>query len=56
MIDFVLGTGKNYYLQVFLEEYRYIAKKKKNPKYIIDDIQISSDFDREDSDEENSVK
>ena len=26
------------------------------PKYIIDDIEISSDSDTEDSDEENSIK
>ena len=56
MIDSVLGTGENYFLQVFLEEHKYVAKEKKNPKYVIDDIQISSDFDREDSGEEDSVK
>ena len=30
--------------------------KKKIPKYIIDDIEISSDSDRENSDEENFDK
>ena len=38
---------------MFLEEFKYVVKKK-ILKYIIDDIEISSDFDREDSHEENS--
>ena len=38
---------------MFLEECKYGAKKKKIPKYITDDIEISSDSDREHSDEEN---
>ena len=33
-----------------------MLKKKKIPKYIIDDIEISSDSDRENSDEENFDK
>ena len=53
MIDSVFRTGKNYHPQVFLEEFKYVVKKK-ILKYIIDDIVISSDFDREDSHEENS--
>ena len=48
--------GKNYYPQVFLEEHKYVGKEKKMPKYIIVDIEISSDFDRENSDEENYGK
>ena len=47
-------AGKNYYPQVFLEECKYFIKEKKIPKYIIDDVEISSDSDRENSDEENS--
>ena len=47
-------TGKNFYPQVFLEECKYVVKEKMIPKYIIDDIEISSDSDRENSDEENS--
>ena len=52
-------TSKNYYPQVFLEECKYIITEKKIPKYIIDDIEISSDSDRENyhrenADEENS--
>ena len=31
-----------------------LLKKKKIPKYIISDIETSSDYDRESSDEENS--
>ena len=54
LIDSVFRTGKNYYPQVFLEECKYAVKEKKIPKYIIDDIGISSDPNRENSDEENS--
>ena len=51
MIGSVYRTGKNYYPQVFLEECKYVAKEKKIPEYISDDINISSDYsDREDSD------
>ena len=56
MIASVLRKGKNYYRQVVLEECRYFVKEKKIPKYIIDNIEISSDSDRENSDEENSDK
>ena len=28
LIDFVFGTGKNYYSQVFLEEYKHVSKEK----------------------------
>ena len=56
MIDSVFRTGKNYYPQVFLEECKYVVKEKKIPKYIINDIEISSYSDRENSDEENSDK
>ena len=51
MIDSVYRTGKNYYLQVFLEEWKY-AIKKKMPEYITDDI-LPDDSDRKNSDEEN---
>ena len=51
----VFRTGKSYYPQVLLEECKYVAKEKKMLKYIIEDIEISSDeSDKEDSDEENS--
>ena len=48
MIDSVFRTGKDY---LFLEERKCVIKEKRIPKYIIDDIEISSD-----SDEENSVE
>ena len=54
LINSVFRTNKNYYPQVFLEEYKYVFKEKKIPKYISVDIEISSDSDRENSDEENS--
>ena len=45
--------GKNHYPQVFVEECKYVAKEKKTPEYITEDIDISSD----DSDrEENSCR
>ena len=52
MIYSVCRTGKNYYPQVFLEECKYIFKRFLS----IDDIEISSDSDREHSDEENSCE
>ena len=50
MIHSVFRTGKNYYPEVFFEECKYVTKEKKIPKYIIDDIEISSDSDQENSD------
>ena len=54
LIGSVFRTGKNYYRQVFLEECQYVVKEKKIPKFIPDDIEISSDSDKEDPDEESS--
>ena len=54
LIDSVFRTGNNYYPQVFLVECKYVVKEKKMSEYIIDDIKISSDSDRENSYEENS--
>ena len=53
LIDSVFRTGNSYYSQVLLEEYKYIVNEKKMPDYITDDNEITSDSDREDSDEEN---
>ena len=39
---------------MFLKECKYVVKEKKIPKYITDNIEISSDSDRENSDEEHS--
>ena len=36
-------TGKNYYPQVFLGEFKYIVKEKKINKYLKYDIEMSSD-------------
>ena len=41
---------------MFLEKCKYVVKEKKMPEYIIDDIEISSDSDREDSNEEILMK
>ena len=49
----VFRTDKHYYPQVFLEECRYVVKKTM-PEYITDHIKISSDSDREDSDQKIS--
>ena len=56
MFDSVFRTGNNYYPGVFLEECKYVVKEKKISKYIIRDIEIPSDSDREISDEEKSDK
>ena len=56
LIDSVFRTGKNFDPQVFLEECKYVVRGKKISKYIIDNVKISSDTDRENSDEENSNK
>ena len=40
LIDSVIGTGKNYYPQVFLEECKYVVKEKKMPEYLTDGIEI----------------
>ena len=53
MVNSVFSTGNNYYPQVFLEECKYVIKEKKILKYNFDDIEISSDSDKEDSDEED---
>ena len=52
MIIAVFRTGKNYYPQVFLKECKYVVQEK-IPKYVIDNIEISSDSGRKNSDEEN---
>ena len=55
LIDSVFRTDKNYYPQVFLEEFKCVVKGKTMPEYITDEIEISSDdSDGEDSDEKHS--
>ena len=41
-------------LKYFQKYVNILLKKKKIPKYIIDDIEMYSDFHRENSDEKNS--
>ena len=54
MINSVFRKGNNYYPQVFLEECKYVVKEKNISKHIIDGIEISSYFDRENFDGETS--
>ena len=57
LIDFVLKKDENYYLQVFLKECKYIEKEKKIIRYIIDDLEISSDYsDKKNSDKEDQKR
>ena len=44
----------NFDSQVFLEPCKYVVKERKIPKYSIDDLEISSDSDRENSSKQNS--
>ena len=46
MLDSVFRSGKNYYPQTFMEKSKYVVKEKKISKYIVDDIEISSDSDK----------
>ena len=56
MLDSIFKTGKNYYPQLFLEECKYVIKEKKIDNYITDDVEISSDSDEDNSDEETLEK
>ena len=48
--QFFFRTGKNY-LQLFLEQFKYVVKEKKMPEYISNKLEISSDdSDRKHSD------
>ena len=48
LMEFFLKKDRNFYLQVFLKECKYIKKEKKVNRYTADDLEISSDdFDRE---------
>ena len=47
LIDSVYIKDKNYYLQVFLEKYKHVVRKKKS--YFVTD-------DSDDSDEKNKMK
>ena len=49
-------TGKNYYPQVFSEEYKYVIKEEKIPKYIIDDMEIPCDSNEENYNEKTRLE
>ena len=53
LIHSVFRTSKSYYHQVLLEWCKFV-KEKKVPEDITDNIELFSDSDREDSDEEIS--
>ena len=55
LIHSVLRTSSNYYPQVFLEECKYVVKEKKMPKYIINNMDISSNSGEENSNEKKLV-
>ena len=56
LLDSVYRAGKTYYHEVFLEECKCIVQEKKILKYIINDIEISSDSNEENPDEEILMK
>ena len=56
MIDSGFTIDNNDYSQMLLEECKYLFKEIKMSKYIIDNIEISSDSDEENSNKENSEK
>ena len=64
LIDSVNRAGKNYYPQVFLEEFQCVVKEKKMDKYIRDKTETSSDkenskkkkSEKENSDGEEQIK
>ena len=47
MLDSVYRKDNRYFSQ-FLEKCKYVVKEKENHKYIINDVEISSDSDEED--------
>ena len=46
LINSLFKTDKNYYLQLFLKECKYVVQEKKKSEYITDDIEISSVSDK----------
>ena len=40
------NTNFHHFSQVFLEECKYVSKEKEIPVYIINDTEISFDFER----------
>ena len=56
LLVILIDSAFRTYPQVFLEECKYVIKENKIPKYISDNVEISSDSDRDNSDEKNSNK
>ena len=55
LIDSVNRAGKNYYPQVFLEEFQCVVKEKKMDKYITDNSKKKKS-EKENSDGEEQIK
>ena len=53
MLDSLVNVGKKYFLQVFLEECKYIKRKNKMLNYINDDLEITSSEDDDDDDDDD---
>ena len=56
LIDLIYRLDKNYYPQVFLEEYKYTFGEKGIPDFLTDNVEFFSDeksFEKENSDEGN---
>ena len=51
LIHSILKKDENVFLQVFLEECKYMEKEKKTIRYVTDDLKFSSD-DSDESDKE----
>ena len=52
-IDSIIGTSKNCYPQILLEEWKYNFKEKKITPQIADDIETSPDDNDDDDDDSN---
>ena len=53
MLDSVIKANKNYYLQTFLEECKYVQEKIKTENYIHEDLEKSDSNDETESDIDN---
>ena len=53
MLDSVVKVEKKYYLQVFLEECKYVKRKNKMFNYINDDLEMTSSDDDDDNDDDD---
>ena len=52
--DWLCLKNRYYYLQVFIDEFKYLVKETKMSEYITDDIEISSDdIGKKDSNEKD---